>query len=418
MKRITRTIYALAALAILNLQFSHLNAQDPQPVQVKHVSMEKPNLCPTPPMGWSSWNTFACNIDEALIRGVADMMVSSGLRDAGYTYLNLDDCWHGERDADGFIQPDPVRFPSGMKALADYVHSKGLKIGIYSDAGSETCGGKPGSQGHEYQDAIQYARWGIDYLKYDWCNTDNVNAVGAYNLMAKALRQSGRDIVFSLCEWGDQKAYSWAEGVGHLWRTTGDVNCCFDCELDFGGWKSLGVLQILDKNEPLRKYAGPNHWNDPDMLEVGNGMSVNEDRAHFAMWCMMAAPLILGNDVRTMSKETKELLMNKELIAIDQDVLGIQALRYRVESGLEYWLKPLSNGEWAFCILNRTLENRTIDLNFKAFNMYDNLSGHAFRSASQTYKVRNVITHKDEIPSDKVRTVVIPAHDVVVYRLH
>lgn len=392
-------------------------AQDPQPVKVNHSNLPKPDLCQTPPMGWSSWNVFACNIDENLIREIADVMISSGLKDAGYTYVNMDDCWHGERDTDGFIQADPIRFAGGVKALADYVHDKGLKLGIYSDAGSETCGGKPGSQGHEYQDALQYARWGIDYLKYDWCNTENVNSKGAYALMAKALRQSGRDIVFSLCEWGDTQAYSWAAELGHLWRTTGDVNCCFDCELDFGGWKSLGVLKILDKNEPLRRFAGPGHWNDPDMLEVGNGMTVSEDRAHFSMWCMMAAPLILGNDIRTMSKETAEIILNKEMIAVDQDRLGIQGLRYRVESGLEYWLKPLENGDWAFCILNRTLEDRTIQLDFSSFNMYDNLSGHAFQTASHTYKVRNLWSHKDEADSQKVRKVVIPAHDVVVYRL-
>lgn len=410
MKR-TSLLLGLALMATLAL------AQDPQPVQINRQDLPKPDLCRLPPMGWSSWNTFACNIDESLIREIADVMVEKGLLEAGYQYVNMDDCWHGERDADGFIQANAERFPNGIAPLADYVHSKGLKLGIYSDAGSETCGGKPGSQGYEYQDALQYARWGIDYLKYDWCNTENVNSKGAYALMAKALRQSGRDIVFSLCEWGDTRAYSWAQEIGHLWRTTGDVNCCFDCELDFGGWKSLGVLQILDKNEPLRRFAGPGHWNDPDMMEVGNGMTVNEDRAHFSMWCMMAAPLILGNDIRTMSKETEEIILNREMIAIDQDSLGVQGLRYRVESGLEYWLKPLQDGAWAFCILNRTLQDRTIQLDFASFNMYDNLSGHAFRSASHTYSVRNVWSHKDEAASDKVRKVTIPAHDVVVYRL-
>ena len=392
-------------------------AQDPQPVQINRADLPKPDLCKTPPMGWSSWNTFACDINETLIREVAEAMINTGLYDAGYRYVNMDDCWHGQRDADGFIQPDPERFPSGIRALADYVHSLGLYLGIYSDAGSETCGGKPGSQGYEYQDALQYARWGIDYLKYDWCNTENVNSRGAYALMAKALRQSGRDIVFSLCEWGDTQAYSWAKDLGHLWRTTGDVNCCFDCELDFGGWKSLGVLAILDKNEPLRRFAGPGHWNDPDMLEVGNGMTESEDRAHFTMWCMMAAPLILGNDIRSMTKQTLDIITNREVIAIDQDPLGIQGLRYRIESGIEYWLKPLENGDWAFCILNRNLEDCTINLDFRQFNMRDNLTNNTFASASHVYKVRNLWTHKDEAASDKVRKVVIPAHDVVVYRL-
>ncbi len=405
----------IIALCVLSL--SPLRAQQPQPIIFSEDIPAKPLLCPTPPMGWSSWNTFACDINEELIKTIADQMVASGLKDAGYTYVNLDDCWHGERDTDGFIQPDPVRFPSGMKALADYVHSKGLKIGLYSDAGSATCGGKPGSLGHEYQDALQYARWGIDYLKYDWCNTENVNSKGAYSLMAKALRASGRDIVFSLCEWGDTYAYSWAENIGHLWRTTGDVNCCFDCELDHGGWKSLGVLQIMDKNEKLRSFAGPNHWNDPDMMEVGNGMTESEDRAHFSMWCMMAAPLILGNDIRSMSAATQAIVMNKDMIAIDQDPLGVQGLRYRTESGLEYWLKPLQSGDWAFCILNRTLTPRTIILNFADFHMFDNLTRLTFQTASHTYKVYNIWAGKEEASSDKTRKVTIHAHDIVVYRL-
>ena len=408
---------SIILIALCALSLSTLSAQQPQPVIFSEDIPDKPLLCPTPPMGWSSWNTFACDINEELIKTIADEMVASGLKDAGYIYINLDDCWHGERDADGFIQPDPVRFPSGMKALADYVHSKGMKIGIYSDAGSATCGGKPGSLGHEYQDALQYAKWGIDYLKYDWCNTENVNSKGAYSLMAKALRASGRDIVFSLCEWGDTQAYSWAENIGHLWRTTGDVNCCFDCELDHGGWKSLGVLQIMDKNEKLRQFAGPNHWNDPDMMEVGNGMTESEDRAHFSMWCMMAAPLILGNDIRSMSAATTSIVMNKDMIAIDQDPLGVQGLRYRTESGLEYWIKPLESGDWAFCILNRTLTPRTVTLNFADFHMFDNLSRLTFQTATHNYKVYNIWAGKEEAPSNKTRKVTIPAHDVVVYRL-
>ena len=408
---------SIILIALCALSLSTLSAQQPQPVIFSEDIPDKPLLCPTPPMGWSSWNTFACDINEELIKTIADEMVASGLKDAGYIYINLDDCWHGERDADGFIQPDPVRFPSGMKALADYVHSKGLKIGIYSDAGSATCGGNPGSLGHEYQDALQYARWGIDYLKYDWCNTENVNSKGAYSLMAKALRASGRDIVFSLCEWGDTYAYSWAENIGHLWRTTGDVNCCFDCELDHGGWKSLGVLQIMDKNEKLRQFAGPNHWNDPDMMEVGNGMTESEDRAHFSMWCMMAAPLILGNDIRSMSAATASIVMNKDMIAIDQDPLGVQGLRYRTESGLEYWIKPLESGDWAFCILNRTLTPRTVTLNFADFHMFDNLTRLTFQTATHNYKVYNIWAGKEEAPSNKTRKVTIPAHDVVVYRL-
>ena len=214
-------------------------------------------LAQTPPMGWNSWNKFACNIDENIIKGVADAMVETGLRDAGYVYLNLDDCWHGERDSLGFIQADPVKFPSGIKALADYVHSKGLKIGIYSDAGRKTCGGRPGSFGHEYQDALQYAKWGIDYLKYDWCETYDINPVGAYNLMRDALRAAGRPILFSMCEWGSSKPWEWAAETGHMWRTTGDIFNCFDCVDQHPGFASYGVLQILDMQNGLRKYAGP-----------------------------------------------------------------------------------------------------------------------------------------------------------------
>ena len=190
------------------------------------------DLARTPPMGWNSWNRFQCNVSEQLIRETADAIVSSGMKAAGYTYVNIDDCWHGQRDSLGVIHPDAQRFPSGMKALADYVHSKGLKLGIYSDAGWQTCGGRPGSRGHEYQDAVTYAGWGIDYLKYDWCNTDNLNAHGAYETMARALMSAGRPIVFSLCEWGNNKAWEWATNLGHLWRTTGDIGPCFDCLYD------------------------------------------------------------------------------------------------------------------------------------------------------------------------------------------
>jgi alpha-galactosidase len=374
-------------------------------------------LALTPPMGWNSWNKFACNIDEQLIRTIADAMVETGLRDAGYVYLNLDDCWHGERDSLGFIQPDPVKFPSGMKALADYVHSKGLKIGLYSDAGRKTCGGRPGSFGHEYQDALQYARWGIDYLKYDWCESENINPKGAYNLMRDAIRAAGRPVLFSMCEWGHSKPWEWAAETGHSWRTTGDIYNCFDCIDQHPGWAAFGVLQILDMQEGLRKYAGPGHWNDPDMLEVGNGQTEGEDRAHFSMWCMLAAPLILGNDIRNMSEATRNIILNKEVIAIDQDSLGIQGLRYRVEDGLEFWFKPLVNDEWAFCILNRTTEPRTCTLDWQTFNLYDEVSRRFTDFDSKTYAVRNLWTKQPDGYTKKSRVVTIPGHDVLLYRL-
>ena len=219
-------------------------------------------LARTPPMGWNSWNHYGCDIDEALIRQTADAMVANGMRDAGYVYVNIDDCWQGERDADGILQPDPQRFPSGIKALADYVHARGLKLGIYSDAGAKTCGGRAGSQGHEYQDALQFARWGVDYLKYDWCNTGTGaaqrNPREAYATMRDALRAAGRPIVLSICEWGDNKPWEWAPEIGHLWRTTGDIVNCWNCELGHGSWTSSGILQILDKQAgAARNTPGP-----------------------------------------------------------------------------------------------------------------------------------------------------------------
>lgn len=376
------------------------------------------NLAQTPPMGWSSWNKFGCNISENDIRGIADALVSSGLADCGYVYVNIDDCWHGERDAQGNIQCDPETFPSGMKALGDYLHSKGLKFGIYSDAGCKTCAGEPGSLGHEYQDALTYASWGVDYLKYDWCNTPDQNTIGSYRLMRDALRSAGRPIVFSICEWGTTRPWEWAAETGHLWRTTGDIGCMFDNDKHYGGnyWNPLGVVQIIDKNEPLRQFAGPGHWNDPDMLEVGNGMTENEDRAHFTLWCMMAAPLILGNDVRDMSDATKAILMNKEVIAIDQDPLGIQGWRFISRDGVEYWYKPLVDGQWALCVFNRNRDSRKVELDWKDLATHDVISNRDFKPAVDRYKFRNLWTGKDEGYTDKNISVTIPGHDVALYR--
>lgn len=374
-------------------------------------------LAKTPPMGWNSWNKFACDINEEIIRGVADKMVESGLRDAGYVYLNLDDCWHGKRDSLGFITADPVKFPSGIKALADYIHSKGLKIGIYSDAGRQTCGGRPGSLGHEYQDALTYAKWGIDYLKYDWCNTEDVNPIGAYNLMKDALRAAGRPILFSMCEWGNSKPWTWAKDTGHMWRTTGDIFNCFDCVDEHPGWKAFGVLQILDMQEGLRKYAGPGHWNDPDMLEVGNGQKVNQDRAHFSMWCMLAAPLILGNDIRNMSDETKAIIMNKDVITIDQDTLGVQGLKVASQDGIEVWFKPLAGGDWAFCLLNRSTIDKEFDIHWQNFNICDEISKRTTNLNNTTYVIKNLWAKKVEGSTKKDKKVSVPAQDVLLYRL-
>lgn len=308
-------------------------------------------LALTPPMGWNSWNKFACNVNEKLVKQAADAMVSSGMRDAGYTYIVIDDCWQGKRDKDGFIQADAKKFPSGIKSLADYVHMKGLKFGIYSDAGTKTCGGRPGSRGHEYQDALTYARWGVDYLKYDWCNTGTQDAKASYLTMSQALQATGRPIVFSMCEWGNSDPWLWAEKVGNLWRTTGDI---------WDHWRgmskdgfSLGMIDIVQMQARITQYAGPGHWNDPDMLEVGNGgMTDNEYRAHFSLWAMLAAPLIAGNDLSAMTDATKQILMNKEVIAVDQDRLGVAAQRVYKDGDKEIWARPLTDGRRAVALLN------------------------------------------------------------------
>lgn len=375
-------------------------------------------LALTPPMGWNSWNKFACNVDEKLIREIADAFVSSGLKDAGYTYINIDDCWHGDRDSLGFIHPNPKRFPSGMKALTDYIHSKGLKMGIYSDAGSRTCGGKPGSRGYEFQDALTFASWGIDYLKYDWCNTEGLKAEGAYKTIAAALKKAGRPMVLSICEWGNDKPWLWAKNVGHLWRTTGDIYNCFDCINDHGSWKSWGVMQILDKQEGLRKYAGPGHWNDPDMLEVGNGkLTPAEDRAHFSMWAMIAAPLIAGNDLRSMTKATIDVLTNREVISVNQDSLGVQGFKHAVKDSVETWLKPLKNGEWALCYLNRSKQEKKFTIDWKALSADDEVSKRTFTPGLKPYNIRNVWTKKDSGKTAKSVDVTLAAHDVLMYRL-
>ena len=316
----------------------------------------------TPPMGWNSWNRFACDVSESLIKSIADAMVSSGLKDAGYEYVVIDDCWQVKRDAAGNIVADPDRFPSGIKSLADYVHSKALKFGIYSDAGTNTCAGRPGSRGHEYQDAFQYAAWGVDYLKYDWCNTGTEDAQAAYKTMSDALKSTGRPIVFSLCEWGDHKPWLWGKDVGNLWRTTGDITDCWDCKKDY----SSGWVLNLDKQVGLESYAGPGHWNDPDMLEVGNGgMTANEYRSHFSFWCLLAAPLIAGNDVRNMAPEIREILTNKEVIAVDQDPVGMEGRRVSKNGDLEVWAKQMKDGSRAVILFNRGKSDEEISANWE-----------------------------------------------------
>jgi len=326
----------------------------------------KPQLAPTPPMGWNSWNKFGCNINEALVRKQADAMAASGMKAAGYQYIVIDDCWQKSRDDNGNIVADPERFPGGIKALADYVHSKGLKFGLYSDAGSLTCGGRPGSAGHEFQDARQYAKWGVDYLKYDWCHTGTRDAEAAYTIMAKALRESGRDMVLSICEWGNNQPERWAAPVGHLWRTTGDIYDAWEGKKDW----SHGMTNILDMQVERWRHSAPNAWNDPDMLEVGNGgMTTTEYESHISLWAMLAAPLIAGNDLSTMDADTRRILTNSDVIAVDQDPLGQQARRVWKEGDLEIWARPLKGGEHAVVLFNRGKAPAAITVRWDQLNL-------------------------------------------------
>jgi len=348
-------------------------------------------LAMTPPMGWNSWNTFESHIDEQLVKDIADVMIQTGMRDAGYNYIVLDDCWSvRERDPDGNLVADPVKFPSGMKELADYLHERGFKFGIYGCAGKTTCAGYPGSMGHEYQDAKIWASWGIDYLKYDWCASGTRDAREAYTTMRDAIAAAGRPIVFSLCEWGTAKPWEWAKDVGHLWRVSGDIYDCWDCEQEWSrGWKS--ILDYYHELKPsssgrdgLGQYAGPDHWNDLDMMEVGNeGLTLIESRSHFTLWCMVASPLMAGNDLRVMSKAIAGILTDKDALAINQDPLGVAGWRFGIiPDKYETWIRPLENGDWALCILNDSDETQDITIewerlarhfsgNFEIFDIWD-----------------------------------------------
>ncbi|MDE3200551.1 MAG: glycoside hydrolase family 27 protein [Acidobacteriota bacterium] len=338
----------LRALLPLVTLASTLACLAPSPALAQKVAQ-------TPPMGWNSWNYFATKVTDKDIRNAADEIVASGMKDAGYIYINIDDSWEGERDANGVLHTNS-KFPD-MKALADYVHSKGLKLGIYSGPGTKTCGGYAASLGHEEQDAKMYAAWGIDYLKYDLCSfipdvmqkqAPNDKAaqmklmIAAYQKMGKALKDTGRPIVFSLCQYGWDAPWEWAPELGgNSWRTTGDINAHWD-----------RIYTILEQQAGLEKYAGPGHWNDPDMLEVGNGkLTLAENRSHFSMWAMLASPLLAGNDLPNMKPEIKDILTNRDVIAIDQDKLGKQASRIYADGEVEVWGRHLSGGAYAVAIL-------------------------------------------------------------------
>ena len=351
----------------------------------------------TPPMGWNSWNHFGCNVSEELIRETADAMVKSGMRDAGYKYVVIDDCWQVSRDPSGTIVADPQRFAHGIKALADYVHSKGLKFGIYTDAGTKTCQGRPGTLGFEDRDARTYASWGVDYVKEDWCNANGLNAPTQYKKFRAALDRTGRQIVLSICEWGINQPWDWAPAVGNLWRTTDDIS---------DNWGSM--LSNLDQSAQHSTVARPGAWNDPDMLEIGNGgMTADEYRAHMSLWAMQAAPLIAGNDLRSMSEETKSILTNPEVIAVDQDSLGAQGTL--VESGppeRQVWSKPLRDGSRAVVLLNRSTSPDSINVSFRRAGI-----------VTDSATVRDLWAHTDLGRHRRGYTAFIPGHAAVMLRI-
>lgn len=360
------------------------------------ATTERGKLAPTPPMGWMTWNMFKGDISEQLIKETADAMVESGLRDAGYKYVFIDDLWQGGRDNRNNIIPDPKKFPNGIKALADYVHSKGLKLGIYSDAAQLTCGGCTASYGFEEQDARTFASWGVDYLKYDYCNApeDSATARLRYKTMADALSKSGRDIVLGICEWGQRNGEEWCEHVGgQLWRTSSDVRDMWKDIVNQGG---VGILDIINVTAPLSKQVRHGQWPDMDMLVVGLngkggpssdlggvGCTYTEYQTQMSMWCMMSSVLALSNDLRHLTPEDKRILLNKEIIAIDQDPLGKAAERVVNEAGHQVFVRPLANGSHAVAILNSGDKAQRLSVSFKQLGLMGK------------YTVRDVWQHRD-----------------------
>jgi alpha-galactosidase len=371
-----------------------------------HVVIAQTSLAPTPPMGWNSWNHFFQHVTDADVRAAADAMVANGMRDAGYIYVNIDDGWQGTRRPDGTIQSND-RFPD-MKVLTDYVHARGLKLGIYSSPGTKTCAKFEGSYGHEVQDAKTYAAWGIDYLKYDLCSFgDKLTVAGngdqaapaafaaqqeAYRKMHEALVAAGRPIVFSLCQYGMSNVWEWSPEVGgNLWRTTGDISDKYD-RMALIGFSQAG----------LSRYAGPGHWNDPDMLEVGNGgMTLDEYRTHMSLWAILAAPLLAGNDLSHMKPEHLAILENKDVIAIDQDSLGIQGDRVSALGPYELWTKPMSHGRTAIALFNRGELAHTMRVNLRELGI------------SPGAHIRNVWANAD-LPFSDIINPIIPKHGVVL----
>lgn len=369
----------------------------PLPVPALHDVPDN-GLARTPPMGWNSWNHFAGRVNDQVVRAAADAIASSGMKDAGYIYVNIDDTWEGERDAQGNITTNK-KFPD-MKALADYVHSKGLKIGIYSSPGPTTCAGYPGSYGHEQQDADTYAKWGIDYLKYDWCSAGKIykdaDLRPVYQKMGDALEKSGRKIVYSLCEYGRGDVWKWGGEVGgNAWRTTGDIS---------DRWQSMSEIGF--KQIDIAQYAKPGQWNDPDMLEVGNGgMTKDEYQTHMTLWSLLSAPLLAGNDLEHMSDETKELLMNRDVIAIDQDTAVHHPKRTDLGNGVEVWTREMADGSNVVAVFNRADHVSPVTVNWSQIGL------------SAPTSAKNLWTHQDVTMSGDSYGATIPTHGVLLLRV-
>ncbi len=362
------------------------------------AAAQTPKIAATPPMGWNSWNHFACKVSDAVVRAAADAIASNGMKQAGYVYVNIDDCWQGHRDAKGMIQPNE-RFPD-MKKLGDYIHSKGLKFGIYSSPGPKTCAGYEGSYQHETEDAQQYANWGIDYLKYDWCSAERVykpeQMPEVYKKMHDALAATGRPIVFSLCEYGLRSVWHWGASIGgNSWRTTDDIS---------DNWNSMSAIGFAQNG--LEGFAGPGHWNDPDMLEVGNGkMDHDEYVTHMSLWCLLSAPLLAGNDLARMTPETLAILTDPEIIALDQDTRGAQAHRIWEEGPYEVWVKPLADGSTAVGLFNRGEDTEKVTVKLQQIGMLGSVS------------VRDLWAKKDLGKFSGTFSADVPRHGVVVVKI-
>ncbi|MFF7159407.1 ricin-type beta-trefoil lectin domain protein [Streptomyces sp. NPDC008139] len=366
-------------------------------------------LALTPQMGFNDWNAYGCNVSESLIKSTAQAMHSNGMQAAGYSYVNIDDCWMTHsRDAGGHLVPDPVKFPDGIKGTADYVHSLGLKLGIYEDAGLQTCGGYPGSLGHESTDAQSFASWGVDYLKYDNCysgpgcalnscpNGNPQPAETRYTAMRNALAATGRPILYSLCNWGQDNVWTWGSGVGNSWRTTGDINASYS-----------SMLSIFHSNVGLASYAGPGHWNDPDMLEVGNGsLTTTESRTEFSLWSEMAAPLIAGTNIASASATTLSTLTNTRVIAVDQDPLGKQGTMVSSAGGLDVLAKPLANGDVSVALFNETGSTATISTTATAIG----------KTGASSYTLTDLWSGATSTTSGTI-SASVPAHGTVMFRV-